>query len=150
VGEQSEQPPKRYSSDPRQRALELVREGKIGGAKFGREGGRARVARAHERIAQIGARHANLVERALVRALRDGTPSQQLRAAEVVAKLWLVADRDELAEQEPPTATRAELIANLADRLSRPGLTSSLLRDELARRNGAIDGTATELPRGER
>jgi hypothetical protein len=136
--------PKRYSSDPSIRAKQLHAAGLFGGAEFGRRGGRVRVRRAHERIAQIGQKHAAEIEAALVQALRHGTTGQKLRAAEVVAKLWLAADRDELHEAQPEPATRAELISNLADRLSRPGLASSLLRSELVRRNGALDGTATE------
>jgi hypothetical protein len=44
--------PQRYSSDPSKRARQLVAEGKIGGATYGRLGGRPRKITASQLVAE--------------------------------------------------------------------------------------------------
>ena len=48
----------RYASDPRERAQQLVAEGRLGGAKYGRMGGRPRTPRASEIAAGKRQKHA--------------------------------------------------------------------------------------------
>jgi hypothetical protein len=100
-------------------------------------------------ISAIASRHAGEIERVLIAALRNGSPSQRLKSAELLIRFWLQADAREVAEEVPPqTASRAELIFPSGRSALAPGLASALLRDELARRqvnDAIVDGSATEL-----
>ena len=101
-----------YSSDPRERARELVAAGKLGGAKYGRMGGRPRKPRAGELAAQQAAEHAEQIVQAFADALHPSQPPLvRLRAA--VA--WLDLERKEDARETKGSsslavASREELI----------------------------------------
>ena len=101
------------------------------------------------RIAQdLFERHRDEVEKALLDALRNGTRTQKIRAAETLTKLALSGERIDTsaAKVEHEARSRDELIALMADKLSN-GPAASLLARHLAERNGGevIEGEAVEI-----
>jgi hypothetical protein len=102
-----------YSSDPSQRARELVAAGKFGGAKYGRMGGRPRTPRASE----IAAREAHEHAEEIVAAFRDALhPSQPIMVRIRAAVAWLSMERKEdarvnAARSSFAFASREELVA---------------------------------------
>jgi hypothetical protein len=137
---------KRYSSDPKQRAAELVAEGKIGGKRKG--AGRPRKPtsdgqrkRASTVIAERAREVAPQMAAALVDVLLadDATRTEKMRAVKVLTGIEGVEtdrERDELAD---PNSSRAQEIAANADEakeqltqmLADP-VTGQRLRDALA------------------
>ena len=103
----------KYSSDPRERARELVAAGKFGGAKYGRMGGRPRTPRASE----IAAREAQEHAEEIVAAFRDALhPSQPIMVRIRAAVAWLNLERKEDARVNASMssfalASREELVA---------------------------------------
>jgi hypothetical protein len=57
-------------------------EGRIGGARYGRLGGRPRVPKVSAHFAEVAAKHAREIEATLLNIMRTGTKTQQLRAIE--------------------------------------------------------------------
>jgi hypothetical protein len=85
-----------YSSDPRERARELVAAGKFGGAKYGRMGGRPRTPRASE----IAAREAQEHAEEIVAAFRDALhPSQPIQIRLKAAVEWLKIEDQGVAQK---------------------------------------------------
>jgi hypothetical protein len=103
----------KYSSNPSQRARELVAAGKLGGAKYGRMGGRPRTPRASE----IAAREAQEHAEEIVAAFRDALhPSQPIMVRIRAAVAWLNLERKEDARVNASMssfalASREELVA---------------------------------------
>ncbi|UUY01734.1 hypothetical protein LRS13_13480 [Svornostia abyssi] len=110
-----------YSSDPSERAKQLVREGKFGGA--GRGQGRPRVKRASEIAAEAAAGHADEIVAAL-RAGLDPDESAETRSRAADRWLRLVVQEGALAQRE-----RSEDRAD-ADQYAR--LTADEVRHEFA------------------
>lgn len=113
---------KRYSSDPKTRAAELVAEGKIGGKRKG--AGRPRKLtseRQRKRASQVIAERARDVAPQMAAVLADvllddeATRSEKLRAVKAMVNIEGVEsdrERDELAD---PASTRSQEIAATAD-----------------------------------
>lgn len=137
---------KRYSSDPKTRAAELVAEGKIGGKREG--AGRPRKVtterqrkRASTVVAEAAAENADKIAGTLLDVLlsEDATRSEKMRAVRVLTRIEGTEtdrERDELAD--PNSSLSQELAqsadqakANLARMLSDP-VTGQRLRATLA------------------
>jgi hypothetical protein len=94
----------KYSSDPSQRARELVAAGKLGGAKYGRLGGRPRTPRASEIAAEKAMEHAGEI----VAAFRDALhPSQPIQVRLKAAVEWLRIEEQGVA---PEIGVRDDLL----------------------------------------
>lgn len=129
-------------------ARRLHREGKLGGpgpAAKSVVARRAKSERVSELAQEMAVKHRADIERALTDALRNGTRSQKIKAAEVLTKLAMSGERMDAAENRDNRQhqSRAELIETLAAKLSGPSPASNALRARLAEQ--AIDGTATEI-----
>ena len=145
---------RRYSSDPAERARELVAEGKLGGPRKG--AGRPRKLtseRERKRASTVIAERAREVAPQMAAALADvlldddATRSEKLRAVKAMVNIEGVEtdrERDELAD---PASTRSQEIAatadeakeNLSQMLADP-VTGSRLRSALA---GLLSETAS-------
>lgn len=124
----------RYSSDPKQRARELVRDGKIGGARPG--AGRPRkqhTAKAHPRpaaarIAELAAENADEIAAVAIDVLlsKKATHNEKVRAIRALVGIEQREAALEVAEiSEPPPqaalpATRSGMEAELARMLTDP------------------------------
>lgn len=118
-----EKKPKKYSSDPKERARQLVAEGKIGGARKG--AGRPRHKRASELVAEKAETHANKIVAAYLNALDPNNtikPEIRLQAA----REWLEIERQERElqlkeekrgplEDRSPTSLLAFILENIED-----------------------------------
>jgi hypothetical protein len=76
-----------YPSDRRERALALVAEGRIGGARPG--SGRPRKIRPSELAAEAARQHWQTIEAALLGGVSEGTPEQRARAAQQWLRIGL-------------------------------------------------------------
>jgi hypothetical protein len=76
-----------YPSDRRERALQLVSEGRIGGARPG--AGRPRKPRPSELAAESARQHWQTIEAALLAGISEGTPEQRARAAQQWLRIGL-------------------------------------------------------------
>lgn len=137
---------RRYSSDPRERARQLVQEGKIGGARPG--AGRPRKHTAdgqRKRASTVIAEHARENAEQMAKVVTDcildpdATQAEKMRAVKLAVGIDVREsdrERDELAD--PNSARSQELAANaeqardkLSAMLSDP-VTGERLRDALA------------------
>jgi hypothetical protein len=130
-------------------AKEMHRRGVLGGkgpAQKSVESRRQKARRASELAQAMVLRHAAEIERALVDALRNGTPNQRLRAAEVMTKYALAAERLDVAEDhnELEHLDREQLLARITAKLTGP--TGVLIRERLAQQANVIDAEVVELP----
>ncbi len=143
---------KRYSSDPSERARQLVAEGKIGGAEHGRKGGRPRKDQAPlqsgETAAAYIARTARDNAPAILKVYEDAVAAGQLPQHRLQAvKQWVSAE-DREAEREERAASKADpapesadlealdreqLLDHLAARLAANPVVALALRDRLSR-----------------
>jgi hypothetical protein len=118
----------RYSSDPRERARELVAAGKLGGAKYGRMGGRPRTPRATE----IAAREAQEHAEEIVAAFRDALhPSQPIVVRLKAAVEWLKIEQQGVAQEvvannDLSVATDEELVDLILRYLTSARLVTSV------------------------
>jgi hypothetical protein len=137
---------KRYSSDPKQRAAELVAEGKIGGKRKG--AGRPRKVtsdgqrkRASTVIAEYARENAEEMAKVITDCLLDpdATQAEKMRAVKLAVGIDSKEsdrERDELADPNSSLSQEIaesadEARANLARKLSDP-VTGQRLRDALA------------------
>lgn len=113
-----------YASDKRERAHQLIAEGRLGGA-YGHLGGRPRVPRATELAARAATDHADALVSALASALaEDQPPEQRSQAAErwlrICAREATLQHREEV--EQPPDGLddlgRDELLDILAPLLA--------------------------------
>jgi hypothetical protein len=117
-----------YSSDPSQRARELVAAGKLGGAKYGRMGGRPRTPRASE----IAAREAQEHAEEIVAAFRDALhPSQPIQVRLKAAVDWLRIEQQGVEQEigvrdDLSVATDEELVSFILGYLISARLIPSL------------------------
>jgi hypothetical protein len=124
-----------------ERAKRMHAEGKLGSSAVARRAAQrsatVRQARSSAAIAQaLYEDHREDVEKALLHALRHGTVSQRIKAAEVMTRAGLSAQRVEQAQrrdevQAASTLTRDELLHRLAEKLT-IGPASALVRSRLA------------------
>ena len=155
----------RYSSDPSERARQLVREGKIGGPQYGRLGGRpahrGSGAGESESAGEFIARSALDHRHELLAVVRDAIKAGQLPRHRLVGfEAWLKAEErearreerearrdDESAELERlQSMSQAELIEHLLDRLTGSPMLLEILRSRLDQAAPlALDG-ASESP----
>jgi hypothetical protein len=117
----------KYSSDPSQRARELVAAGKFGGAKYGRMGGRPRTPRASE----IAAREAQEHAEEIVAAFRDALhPSQPIKVRLKAAVEWLKIEQQGVVKIGPlddlSIATEEELVNFILGYLTSARLVTSV------------------------
>jgi hypothetical protein len=138
----SGEPRKRYSSDPKTRAAELVAEGKLGGRREGagrpRKHSEPQSVRATSVIADGIRENADLAARVVPDVLRDPEASDRVKMAAIKLGLRIEsADEDRRREDEregrsrahdiDPDADRDELAAALATKLANnPMLARSL------------------------
>lgn len=144
--------PKRYPSDPSQRARQLVAEGKIGGAEHGRKGGRPRKNQVplqpRETASAYIARTARDNAPAILKVYEDAVAAGQLPQHRLQAvKQWVNAEdreveRDERAasnadpvpeEADLEALDRDQLLDHLAARLAANPVVALALRDRLSR-----------------
>jgi hypothetical protein len=109
-----------YSPDRRERARQLVAEGRFGGSKHGKLGGRPRVPRASELAAEEAVRHADEI----VHAFRDALdPSQPALTRVKAAAAWLKIEHQDAVfqqcEERFDRMTDADLVEVLAARIGR-------------------------------
>ena len=132
-------PKKNLSPEVRQaaseRAKKLHAEGRLGGSKFGKLGGRPRKKRTSERVAEAAAKQANHED--IVRVFEDAVADNQPIGVRLKgAEAWLAIEREErkLALQEDDfdakQHSRDELITLLADKLT-SGPAAEVLRAQL-------------------
>ena len=116
--------PQRYSSDRAERARQLHAEGKFGGEKYGRMGGRPRRPPASSEVLEAIELNAPMIATAIEDGLGEHQPIQtRLRAAKLaleiessVAEDGAVKDADETAVQ---TMSREDLIGSIMDLVRR-------------------------------
>ena len=132
-------PKKNLSPEVRQaaseRAKKLHAEGRLGGSKFGRMGGRPRKKRTSESVAEAAEKQANRED--IVRVFEDAVQDNQPIGVRLKgAEAWLAIEREErkLAlvedEHDHKVHSRDELIALLADKLT-AGPAAEVLRAQL-------------------
>lgn len=141
----AETPVKRYSSDPSERARQLLAEGKIG-PSYGKLGGRPKVPRATDVAAQEIRRHGKLIAKAIVEGLKSDSHHVRLKAVDAALKLdkTLAEEQREEAKAEAEAMDREALIRVLADKLGGDSQQARLLKLEMERRT--VDGEAVEVP----
>lgn len=132
---------RRYSSDPTERARQLVAEGRFGGRQPG--AGRPRKPRVGTILAERAAAEADTIWNALMSAMTEGTPRQRAEAAERL--LRIVAREHELQQRE----SRDEAAAAI-DLAQLDGAEVDRLREYLAVKLGELyPGGPAELLAGE-
>jgi len=100
-----------YPSDPRERALQLVAEGKIGGPRPG--AGRPRVPRATELIAEAAIEHADEIVAALLAGIApDQRADERSRAADRWARLIV---QEGSLQQREHAEDRADTYTSMSD-----------------------------------
>lgn len=126
-----------YPADRRQRALELAREGKFGGAKYGKLGGRPRVPRAGE----IAAREACVHAEKIVEVFLDGIhPDQPIEVRLRAAIEWL---RIEAREHE---GLRVEDVRLDFEQFSQDDLVAAIMNMVVKRDSELLGDRVLELP----
>jgi hypothetical protein len=140
----AEKKKRNFSPESRQKLSDLAKqrhaEGKLGGAEFGRKGGRAtKRARAAQAVAE--AAQDEVSRRRIINVFRDAVdPNQPMGIRMKGATEWLAIEREEgkLALQESEVDaknhSREELLAILAKKLTN-GPTGDLLRRQLEAEN---------------
>lgn len=142
----TETPPRRYSSDPAERARELIAEGRLGGKQPGSGRPRKRVSEAQPRklamttVTERLRESAELIASVIPDVLNDpdATKSERMRAARLAIRIEGIDEdrrREEASEGRRSAmadldADRAELVAALAVKLAENPL--------LAQRLGAV------------
>lgn len=121
----------------RQAALERHAQGKLGGAKYGKMGGRPKKDRAASHVAEEARKKAKEITQVFEDAIDPNQPiAIRLKAAEA----WLGVEREDekLALQEnvadAEQMSRDELIATLREKMTR-GATATILRHQLEQEN---------------
>jgi hypothetical protein len=151
--------PKRYSSDPKTRAAELVAEGKLGGARPGAGRPRKSVTeaqpkRASTAVTEWAQQNPELIASVIPDVLNDPDASDHLKLRAV--KLGLRVESDEVerqrqderegrspAELPDPNADHSELVALLAAKFA----ANPLLARRLGAVLSAVDVPATDPPK---
>lgn len=109
----------------RDRALQLHKEGRLGGSKYGKQGGRPKKIRASEIVAQQAQEHADEIVKAMRDGLRAKQPSIRLQAArqwlEVESKEYDLKVKEDRALEQLSTEELVEAIAERFARLSDTG-----------------------------
>lgn len=143
----AEEVQRRYPSDPSERAKQLVREGRIGGAKFGRQGGRPRVRRASELANDLVEQNAQKMQTELGRILRNGSDAQKLKAMDLLLRMGMRAEALDQGETkiEQRSVSREVLIERVAKSLSGQTLAGSLVRQRLAEMSAETETTSVEI-----
>lgn len=104
----------------RNQANELVAAGKIGGAEYGKLGGRPRKIRATELVAQAAREHGEEIVNAFLVCL---DPKQPPYVRLQAAKEWLKIEKEETdREDKQVTGDSEDLIAQLKEALSEIGI----------------------------
>jgi hypothetical protein len=123
-------------------------EGKFGGSKFGRMGGRPPKDRAAKRVSDAAQEDANA--RAIIEVFKDAIhPNMPMTTRLKAVEAWLGVEREEakVALQEEEVAgrqhSREELVAKLAESLTQ-GPTSTILRRQLEQETGIVDADVVE------
>lgn len=107
-----------YSSDPRERALQLKEDGKIGG-QFGKLGGRPRRKRASEEIAELAYEEMESIKGAFRDALSSGESRVRTGAAkDLLAFTEKEEDRKEREAERNRDRNRDYLMSTLVERLT--------------------------------
>jgi hypothetical protein len=120
-------------------AKERVEKGIIGGAKFGKLGGRPRKPRASAEAAEEARKHAQEI----IAVFKDGIdPERPMGTRLKAAELWLAVEEKEaklsLAEErQDEQLDRDEIIKRLADGLLKGAVGAAM--------QGHINGTATDI-----
>jgi hypothetical protein len=112
---------RRYPADPRERALQLHREGRLGGSAYGKLGGRPKNIRASQLVAEAARKNAAGIIKALKAGIAEGQSAAiRTRAAES----WLSIEHreHELQLKEHVVDTRD------VDNMSRDELLSAVAR----------------------
>lgn len=136
----------RISEQERQRRSELARrlhrEGRLGTRAHQSKGGKATARRASQLAARLIEENHELMSKTLREIMRNGTPSQKLRATEALLKIGLSAERLEVTEHrdEQVHHSREELLEILRSKLT-SGPAAAILQGRLA----DVDGTAVEI-----
>ena len=133
-----------------ERAKEMHRQGKIGGAKYGRMGGRPRKPRASEAVAEAAEQHSAEIVAALRIGVRQGTPEQRSRSAERFLALAQREDQlrlkaQEAASREKRDLSRDQVMQELVEKLT-AGPMGALLRERLGALPDVVEGHAVEVP----
>jgi mevalonate kinase len=120
-----------------ERAKRMHAEGRLGHGAVARRAAQKSVAVRQERASAVAQRllldHAEEVERALLDALRRGSPTVRLRAVETIMKSALRAEGVTVeAERAEAAMTRDELVAALAAKLT-GGPAGAIVRAEIER-----------------
>jgi len=132
------------SPETRQRLSEAAKqrhaEGRLGGAKFGRMGGRPRKERAASHVAEEARKEA----RRIVQVFKDATDeSQPISVRLKAAQAWIEIERedDKLTLQEETAdakqMSREELIAAVREKMS-SGTAAAIIRKALEEDNGSV------------
>lgn len=115
-------------------AKERVEKGVMGGAKFGKKGGRPRKPRASQEIAEEARKHAQEI----VQVFKDGIdPDRPMGTRLKAAELWLGVEEKEAKiqlqeEKQDEQLERDEIIKRLADGLLK-GAVGAAMRQEVIR-----------------
>jgi hypothetical protein len=123
----------------RSNALELISEGKLGGAAFGRLGGRPRNPRASERVAQRVAGDGDMIYERLKEIVEDGSNTTAIASA--LALLKIEDNERKIEENEEmkfEQLRRNELIEFIADSFKE-------LQDQGVITGGVIEAEFVEL-----
>lgn len=111
----------------RERAIQLHKEGRLGGSKYGKQGGRPRKVRASEIVAQAAQEHADEIVKAMRDGLRAKQPSIRLQAArqwlEVESKEHDLKVKEDRALEQLSTE---ELVEAVAERFARLAATGAI------------------------
>jgi hypothetical protein len=143
---EQEKRPQRFSSDRRERARQMVEAGLIGGARYGRLGGRKRLPRASEVAAAEIRKHGKEIARVAIEGLRHPSAHVRLKALDACLRIEArVADSErveiEQSKAEAEQMSRDELIATLSRQLAAGTPTGEVLRERIE----VIEGEGTEV-----
>jgi hypothetical protein len=137
------------------RAKAMHAAGKLGSSAIARAAAQrsaeVRRGRSAAAIAQaVYEDHQDDVKAALLHALRHGNVAQRIKAAEVITRAGLAAQRTEQAEQRDTvqavsTLSRDELLDRLSRALTGAGPATALLRQRIEADADVIHGTASEV-----
>lgn len=143
-------PKRRMSEEARQaaseRAKRLHAEGRLGGSKFGKLGGRPRKARVTEKIAEEANKEAEKITRVFKDAIDPAQPmSIRLKGAQIWTEISSQEAKIAIQEEdaEGRQHSREELIEILASKLTH-GPTAQILRRQLEGETGIVDAEVVD------
>lgn len=116
----------KYHSDPQIRALQMVHEGRIGGA--GRGQGRKRKPRAAEQVAEEVRKRAHKIVSAIDAGLDSESVKEKMAAADMALRIEREEAKLQLEEHktDDDTASKEELLATLIQLVSDPSTEAAL------------------------